>query len=317
MTTPPLASTAQPRSRRRTAARRAPSSSWLRRGGFAKGAMVAPSLVLVGGLVLLPLVLAFYFSFTDWRGAGLTAEWVGFENYARLFASPDFAEAVGVTVFIAVATTIALNVVGLALALLLHRSGAITSLYRSIFFFPMVLSPLIVGFLWRTLLDYRGVINSLLASAGVGPIEFLGTPEFALLSVTGVIIWQSLGFNMVLYLAGLQNIPRSLLEAALVDGAGAWRSFWHVTLPLLAPVVTVNIVSVFIFNMREYDRIKAVTDGGPGGSTQTLAYKIINEAFNLGFLGRGSAYAVILMVAVGAVAGLLIWLLRKREKDVL
>lgn len=277
--------------------------------------MSAPAIILVCVFIAAPLALAFYFSFTDWKGAGNNATFIGFENYERIFTSATFGRAAYVTIFIAIVTTLALNVVGLLLATLLHRTGAITSIYRSIFFFPMVLSPIIVGFLWKTLLDYRGVVNTMITDVGLPPIEFLGNPTLALSSVTWVIIWQSLGFNMVLYLAGLQNIPKSLLEAAVVDGAGPWRVFRSVTLPLLAPVVTINIVSVFIFNMREYDRIKAVTDGGPGGATQTLAYKILNEAFSLGLLGRGSAYAVVLMVGVAIVAGILIYFLRKRESD--
>jgi multiple sugar transport system permease protein/raffinose/stachyose/melibiose transport system permease protein len=275
--------------------------------------MATPAVVLVAGLVAAPLALALVYSFTDWRGSGFDANFVGFENYSRLLGAPEFTRAVGVTLFIAVVTTLALNVLGLALAVLLTRAGVGSSIYRSIFFFPMVLSPLIVGFLWRTLLDYGGVVNNTITGLGFDRIEFLGKPDNALWSVTFVIVWQSVGFNMVLYIAGLQNIPRSLLDAAQLDGAGPWRTFSSVTLPLLAPVITVNVVSVFIFNMREYDRIRAVTDGGPGGATQTLAYKIIAEGFNLGFLGRGSAYSVILMISVGLVAALLVVLLRRRE----
>jgi len=286
-----------------------------RRGNLARAGMVSPALFLVTVLIAIPLCMAVYFSLTDWKGVGLNAKFVGLKNYAQLFQDPAFARAAFVTVFIAVVTTFVLNVVGLTLASLLHHSGALTSFYRSVFFFPMVLSPLIVGFLWRTLLDYHGVVNSFLGQFGVGPIEFLGNPTLALWSVTGVIVWQSIGFNMVLYLAGLQNIPKSLLEAAYVDGASAWTAFRRITMPLLAPVITINVVSVFIFNMREYDRIRSVTDGGPGGATQTLAYKVINEAFNLGLLGRGSAYAVVLMVAVALVAAVLIVFLRRREAD--
>lgn len=296
---------------------RRPFRSAGRRSGqtVSKVLMSGPAIILVCVFLAAPLLLAFYFSFTDWKGAGNNATFIGFENYERIFTSATFGRATYVTVFIAIVTTVALNVVGLLLAMLLHRTGAITSIYRSIFFFPMVLSPIIVGFLWKTLLDYRGVVNTLITDIGLPPIEFLGNPALALSSVTWVIIWQSLGFNMVLYLAGLQNIPKSLLEAAVVDGAGPWRVFRSVTLPMLAPVVTINIVSVFIFNMREYDRIKAVTDGGPGGATQTLAYKILNEAFSLGLLGRGSAYAVVLMVGVAIVASVLIYFLRKRERE--
>ena len=288
-----------------------------RRSGqtVSKVLMSGPAIILVCVFLAAPLLLAFYFSFTDWKGAGNNATFIGFENYERIFTSATFGRATYVTVFIAIVTTVALNVVGLLLAMLLHRTGAINSIYRSSFFFPMVLSPIIVGFLWKTLIDYRGVVNTLITDIGLPPIEFLGNPALALSSVTWVIIWQSLGFNMVLYLAGLQNIPKSLLEAAVVDGAGPWRVFRSVTLPMLAPVVTINIVSVFIFNMREYDRIKAVTDGGPGGATQTLAYKILNEAFSLGLLGRGSAYAVVLMVGVAIVASVLIYFLRKRERE--
>ncbi|CAN5137175.1 sugar ABC transporter permease [soil metagenome] len=284
---------------------------------FVRTLMSAPALLMVIVLIAVPLVLSFYFSFTDWRGSGFDANFVGVDNYRRLFDSPGFGRAVAVTLIIAVSSTVLLNVVGLGLALLLNRAGVLTSLYRSIFFLPMVLSPLIVGFLWRTLLDYGGVINQLLGSFGVAPVEFLGKPESALASIIWVIVWQSLGFNMVLYLAGLQNIPRSLVEASVVDGAGPIATFRHVTFPMLAPVLTVNVVSVFIFNMREYDRILAITAGGPGGSTQTLAYRVVTEAFSLGFLGRGSAYAAVLMVSVAIVAGVLITLLRRRERDVL
>lgn len=278
--------------------------------------MAAPAVGLVALLLFLPLAMTFYFSFTDWQGFGFEANWSGLRNYRLMLDDDLFTRSLGVAVFIAVSTTVMLNVGGLFFASLLNHPGRTTVAYRAVFFFPMMLSAVVVGFLWRAMLDYDGIINGLLGRLGVERLEFLGDPNLAVLSIVGVIVWQSIGFSIIIYLAGLQNIPRELLEAARLDGAGRWATYRHITFRMLAPATTVNVVSIFIFNMREYDRIKTITQGAPAGMTQTLAYKVIRDALDLGELGKASAEAASLMMTVGVVSFGLVLLLRRREQDI-
>ena len=185
------------------------------------------------------------------------------------------------------------------------------SLLRMILFYPHVLSALVVGFLWSAILGTTGAVNSFLTGHGARVLPFLSDPAWARASLVAVLVWAGFGVNVVLYVAGLQSVPRSLVEAARIDGASRWGVFRHVTLPSIAPVVTVNVVLSLITLLKTYDLVVSLTAGGPAGQTQTLAYLILWNSFHDARLGFGSAQSVVLMVVTAALA-LAVTRLRRR-----
>ncbi|HLH58452.1 MAG TPA: sugar ABC transporter permease [Streptosporangiaceae bacterium] len=285
-----------------------------RRGGRVHETIMAlPGTVLFAGLIGVPVVLMFVFSFTNWNGLSGEREFNGLSNYAEAFRDPTLLHAYIVSIVIAVAGVVLLDVAGLALAVAVAGPSRANFVYRTVLFYPFILSAVAVGFLWSALLSYGGAANVLLHAFGFAPLQFLGTPTLALASVTLVSVWQLLGFSVVVMVAGLQSVPAELLDAARVDGASRFGTFRHVTLPLIMPTITFNSVIVLVFLLRSYDIVVALTAGGPAGATETVAFKIINDAFSQGQLGYGSAQSVLLialtaLVAFGSIA------LRRRDR---
>jgi len=189
-------------------------------------------------------------------------------------------------------------------------------LLRSLFFAPVALSPLAIGYLWSWVFDPRGALNGILGAVGLSSLErgWLGDPSTVLWTILVVMVWQFSGLAMVLYLAGLQGISPEVYEATLVDGASSWFRFRKVVLPLLAPAITVSATITLIIAMRTFDQIKALTDGGPAGASETLATQIYEQTFSLSRYGYGSAFALLLAVLVAAAALLQLALLRRNEE---
>ena len=277
--------------------------------------MMAPALLVFGVFMILPMIMTFGLSFTP-SGFVPSWEWIGFDNYERVFGSAQARRSLSITVIFAIVTTVALNVLGLAFAHALNHPGRLTIIYRAIVFFPIILSQIVVGFLWRDLLSRRGSINSILDVFGFDPFPFLARPTSALSSLMFVSVWQALGFTMVLYLVALQGIPKDMQEACLIDGASPWQRFRFVTLPMIAPAITVNVMALLIWGMREYDRVKALTDGGPARSTETAAVFIVDEALSRSRLGFSQALAVILLLLVGLTAAVLTRWFQRNERKV-
>ncbi|MFC1433959.1 carbohydrate ABC transporter permease [Streptacidiphilus sp. N1-3] len=262
-------------------------------------AMMAPPLVLVVCLIVVPIVIAVYLSFTDWNGFTTPLHLVGFRNYVRIIHDPAVAHAAFVTLLVTVVGTVACNVLGLGVALLLNRNTRLNAVLRVLVFYPYVVGAVILGFLWSSILGTNGAVNALLGAKHALP--FLSNPTWALATVICVIVWSSFGVNVVLYLAGLQTVPDSVLEAARIDGASAWQTFWRVKLPMLAPTVTVNVVLVVIGLLRVYELILALTRGGPAGETQSFVYNILTSSIDNTQLGYGAAQSVVLMIVIVAV----------------
>lgn len=315
------------RARDRVAARPDPSHPRRRKHGRIRRnrlelfGMTVPAYVIYAGLFLLPAISTFYYSLTSWNGLTLTAEYVGLANFRQILDDPGFTQSIVTTGVIAGVATIALNVLGLTFALLMRAPGKVSTFYRAVVFAPIVLNEVAVGFLWRAILGYDGALNSILGDsadnlgATYEPIEWLGTRNLAVLSVITVIVWQSLGFNIVLYLAGLSRIPADLVEAAMIDGANRWQVFRNVTIPALAPAITINIVYTFIGLLHEYARIQALTAGGPASATTTLSFKIVLDGLQGGRPATASAQAAVLSVATVILALSILAYLRRRESS--
>lgn len=264
--------------------------------------MLTPATALITAFMLVPIMLAAYLSFTDWDGLTPNPKGVGWANYARLFHDADVRQAALVTIVITVVGTLACNAAGLGLALLLNGRSRLNNILRAIVFYPYVVGPIIIGFLWSAILGADGAVASVLLSGHHNPLPFLSDPAWAVGSITAVVVWSQFGVNVVLYLAGLQTVPASLLEAARMDGANRWQTFRAVTWPVLAPSVTVNIVLVLVGLLRVYEIVLALTDGGPAARTSTFAFLILSSSFRSNQLGYGAAQAIALMVVIGALA---------------
>lgn len=274
-----------------------------------------PGLVVYATLVLVPLLLSVYYSFTNRNLLGKSAELVGLQNYIRLLSNETFVGSFAFTAAITVCTLVVVNAVGLAVALLLDKVGRTFFVMRMAFFVPVALSGVVIAFIWSRMLTDNGVLNSGLQAIGLDglALSWLGEPHLAQFSVIVVTIWQSLGLCVVVYLAGLQTIPRELVEAARIDGSSTWQVFRHVTWPLLAPSLTINSTLLLINGFKTYDIPIVLTGTGPGGATATAATEVIRVGFTLNRVGVASAMAVILLVTVGAVTGIVVWFLQRRE----
>lgn len=264
--------------------------------------MVLPATVVFTAFLIIPVAVAIYLSLTDWNGYSANPGIIGLANYAALFSSSKVIGAALVTLMIAAVGTVGLNVIGLAFALLVNGASRVNALFRVILFYPHVLSALVVGFLWSAILGTNGVINNVVTGNGGEVLPFLSDPTWARTSMVVVLVWAGFGVNMILFLAGLQTVSSELVEAAVLDGAGPRQVFRHVTLPALAPVVTVNLVLSLVTLLKTYDLVVSLTGGGPANSTQTVAYLILWDSFHNNLLGFGSAQSVALMVVTGILA---------------
>ncbi|MFD5226218.1 carbohydrate ABC transporter permease [Microbacterium sp. NPDC058342] len=276
--------------------------------------MATPAIVVFLAMFVIPMILACVLSFTNWTGYSLSFDFVGWENYAKAFRNPRSLAAAVFTGIIAVVGTVLCNVVGLAIAALISGPGRSNTILRTIFFYPYVISALIIGFLWSAMLAPQGAVNGLLTSVGLPDLPFLTDPSFAKASVIFTIVWSHFGFNMILFLAGIKSVPAEYYEAATVDGASRWQQFRAITVPLIAPVFTVNIVLTLVGLLKAYDVVLSLTDGGPAGSTQTIVYQILKDSFANSALGFGAAQSIVLLI-VTAVIGLGVTLVRRRAEQ--
>ncbi|MCZ7422106.1 sugar ABC transporter permease [Verrucosispora sp. WMMA2121] len=264
----------------------------------------APALLLFAFVVLVPSARGVYYAFTDWDGLSPDLAFVGLGNFVDITRDPTARQAIWHTLVIAVSITIIQNGIGLLLALGVNTVIKSRNVLRVFLFAPAVVTPIVTAYLWRNLLGPDGAVNSLLAAVGLGSWQqdWLGDPEMALWSVVAVIVWQFAGYSMVIFLAGLQSVPKELYEAAAIDGTGPVRRFWSVVRPQLAPAITINLMLSIIGGIKLFDQVYALTGGGPGHATDTISTLIYKEAFTLGEFGYSIALAVVLTIIVAVVS---------------
>ncbi|CAH1209576.1 Melibiose/raffinose/stachyose import permease protein MelD [Paenibacillus plantiphilus] len=277
---------------------------------------ILPSFLLYTIFVIWPTLSSINLSFTSWDGINPEVRYIGFENFKEIWESTRVHNALKNTIILAVALVILENIVALGLAILVDKVRWCRNLFRSIFYFPVLMSGIIMGFIWMIILNYNfGVFNQLLEKIGLGSwkLDWLGDPDFALWAIILSTVWKAAGYYMIIYLAGLQGIPQELLEAASIDGAGRWKQFIHITFPLLAGATTVCVMLSMIGSLKLFDQIAVMTNGGPGFSTETLTYIIYRVAFGEGRQGFGTALSLVLFAIILIVSLIQIKLLRKRE----
>ena len=276
-----------------------------------------PAILVYLVVVIYPSLAGAVYAFTDWSGVGGSAKWIGLENFRKLFSDDQSVGALRNTVLLTIFIVVVQNAVGLALALGVHAHLKSKYALRAIFFAPVVLSQVVIAFLWKYLLnpDPDSGINALLGLVGLSSLQqdWLGNPSLALWAVGFTVVWQYAGYSMVIFLAGLQGVPRELEEAAAIDGAGRWMRLRKVVLPLLAPAVTINLMLSTIGGLKLFDQVFAITQGGPGYSTETLSTLIYKQAFVFGSYGYSTAVALVLAILVAAVSLVQLKILRGRE----
>jgi len=260
------------------------------------------------------MVSSLWVSLHDWNLVS-PMEWVGLDNYADLLTSGDTWRVLGNTLFYIVGYLPLVYVGGLGLAMLLNRAFKGRTIFRAAYFLPVITSWVVVALVWQWLLNpSNGLVNQLIEPVLTGINGILGTeltppgwwtdPQWAMPSVILASAWKDLGFVMVILLAGLQSIPGEVLEAARVDGAGGWKRFWHITLPLLSPSTFFVVVISLINGFQVFDQVYVMTGGGPSGASQVVVGQIYDLTFRYGRAGDASALSWILFVLILIVTAL-------------
>jgi raffinose/stachyose/melibiose transport system permease protein len=260
---------------------------------------IAPASIFFGFFLLLPVLAVVAMAFTSWSGFDIAAVgWNGVHNFGTLGRDTVFAEALWHTVLFVVLSTVFLNAFGLGLALVVDSRVRGHDFLRVAMFLPLGISPVVTAVLWQQLLGPYGFVNSLLENVlGVThrPIGFLGTPNLAFATVIAAAIWQYSGYNMLLYYAGLQTLPRERMEAAAIDGARALSRIRWVVVPHLRPIMAVAIVLNLIGGWKVFDLVYVLTQGGPNRSTEVLSTYLYQQAFSFNSLGYASAIALVII----------------------
>jgi multiple sugar transport system permease protein/sn-glycerol 3-phosphate transport system permease protein len=276
--------------------------------------LLGPNLLLFTIFTYWPLIYNFYLSFVRWNFLRPTKPFVGLDNYIRIFTDSQFWTIVFNTFTFTVCSVALTLLIGLGLALLINQPLRYRNVARAVVFSPVIMSGAVVAVVWSYIFDPRyGLMNELLQLIGLRSPDWLADPFWAMPAVIIVYVWKNLGYAVVIYLAGLQGIPRELYDAARVDGAGAWDRFWHVTLPGLSPVAFFLSVTSILACFQSFDIIKVLTDGGPANATNVLIFHL----YELGFVKYDAGEAgVVAMVLFGIMLVLTIIQLRYLEQRV-
>jgi len=271
--------------------------------------LLAPALLFVSAMALFPLVYSFVLGFREWKLARSVTpgDWVGFQNYWYLLTDdPDFLEAMRVTAVFVVSNVSATLLVALGAALLLNKAGRINTFARVLLILPFVMSPALVGISFRFFLNGEyGIVHHLIGLVFPSMVDtvWLADSTLAMVAVVAADVWHWAPYMTLVMLGGLASIPKETEEAARVDGASAWAVFRDVTLPQLLPVISVVLVLKTVFALKAFDIIYTLSNGGPGRSTQTLAYFVYETAFNYYDMGYAAAAAYILTAMLLVASG--------------
>lgn len=274
--------------------------------------IVLPMLALFFTFHTFSFLKGIFYSFTNWKGYG-TWDFVGFSNYAKLWSDGAIGDAYGFTFKYAICATILVNVLSLLLALALNANIRMKNIMKAIYFLPYMLSTLIVSFIFNFI--FSSVLPQLGESLDIGWLSanILGQEKIAWIGILIVGVWQAVAFNTIIYLSGLQTVDRDIYEASSIDGAGKWVTFRKITFPLIAPFFTINMVLCVKNFLMVFDQIIAMTNGGPGTSTQSISVLIYKQGFSGSQYAYQSANAVLFFLVVMAISLFQTKILEKRE----
>jgi len=276
--------------------------------------MYLPAVLIMSAFIFYPFIQGIHISFTNWDGYSQQYEMVGLEQYRRLLNDPVVLRTIGNTFIYGCGSTLLQNVLGLAYALFLDQKIRGKGLVRTIVYLPIIISPLIMGYICYFLFQYDGgAANDILHVLGRAPLDWLSNGTAAVWIITLVNTYQYMGISMVIYLEGLQAIPKEYLEAAALDGASGWSRFRQVTVPLLMPAITISVVYNVIGGLKLFDVIIAMTNGGPGNASQSLSTMMYNLYFAREDAGYAAALGNVMFLIITVVGLGLLRYLRRRE----
>lgn len=278
--------------------------------------LTIPALTLYFLFFVVPVLAGLFMAFTDWDiNRILEPEFNGLENFKSIFSDDRFLKSFINTILFALVTMFLKMAFGLLLALALVKPLWLKGFYRTVFFFPSVLSIVVIGIIFTSVLQMDGLFNQILGLFGLQhEINWLGEPNTAMLSVMFIDIWQLSGLTAMFFIAGLQAIPNEFYEAAKIDGASSFSQFKNITIPLLAPSFTITLTLGLVGGLKVFAQVFVLTNGGPGFSTQVLSTYIYQD-FGAGLLGRSSAMSLVLTVLVAIITIVLNKFLRDREVE--
>ena len=270
--------------------------------------IAVPILLLFFAFNTLPLIKGFMYSFTNFRGYGSKFDWVGWRNYIDLFTDTRVGNSYWFTFKLALVATILINIISLAMALALNAKIRFKSFLRGLYFVPNILGALVVAYIFSYIFTY--ILPALTHTASM-----LANKNLAWIAIVIVCAWQSIAMNTLIYISGLQTVPEDVYEAAAIDGATGWTRFKHITLPLIMPFVTINMVLCMKNNLMVFDQIMALTKGGPAQSTESISFLIYNNGMGGGQFGFQSANAVIFFIVIVVISVLQLKYLNKKEEQ--
>jgi multiple sugar transport system permease protein len=274
---------------------------------------ILPAYIIYLAFLLLPMLAALGLSFAQMDRISWDIEWVGFENFEWILSDPRFWKTFRNTFYFISMAVIGNVGLGLLIALALDRAipAPILYLLRLAYFLPVLVSLAFVSFIWKFLYSTDlGVINYFLRQVGLSNVPWLTSSSIAMLSVVIMDVWKNMGFFIIIFLAALQGVPRTLMEAASIDGAKGWTVLRRIKIPYIAPVILFCITYATIGGLQVFDSIKILTDGGPGDATRSVVMYMVSEAFNVGDLGTGAASAMILFLTISIVVAVQFGLVR-------
>jgi raffinose/stachyose/melibiose transport system permease protein len=272
-----------------------------------------PGLCLFMFAVFVPLVMGAGYSFTNWDGLSRTVHYIGWDNYVRAFSDSDLWIVLVNTFKYAVIVTLLVNMISLVLALFLDSYLKFKNAFRTIFFLPGVISIVLSGFIWKY--NYSIGFPSLFKMFGLNITSPLGDPNYALFGLILIAVWQGIGAPMIIYIAGLQGVSGELVESAKIDGANTAQTFFHITLPLIAPSITINMLLVLTGSLKVFDLVYVTTKGGPAFSTEVISTFIYNNSFANFQAGYGTALSMIFFLILVLVTIVQISIFRRREVE--
>ncbi|WP_010268170.1 carbohydrate ABC transporter permease [Paenibacillus senegalensis] len=287
------------------------TSQWLQQIVF-----VGPALVFFSLIVLIPFAMSMYYSFTEWNGVTSQVRWVGLDNFRRiLLEDKEFRDSFWFTIRFTLAAVLLTNLVGFGLALLLTQKLKARNPLRTIFFLPNVIGGLLLGFIWQFIFVRGFSTIGELTQIGFFQLPWLGDSLTGFWALVIVSVWHGAGYLMVIYIAGLSNVPKDLVEAARIDGATRWQLLRAVLVPLIMPSVTVCLFLAISWAFKMFDLNLSLTGGGPYGSTRSVALNIYEEAFRNNRYGLGTAKAFLFFIAVSLITLLQVTYTKKKEVE--
>ncbi len=284
-----------------------------------KTIFLAPAVAVCLVFMVVPGIMEFYLSLTDWNGISSVYNYIGFRNFRQIFDDRVFYLALRNTLIYSFLVVLLQHTFSLAMAVIINRGIKGQRFYKTVLFIPCLLSSIVVGLAFNFIYNpINGQLNFMLGKLGLVSLaktNWLGDPKIALFSIIFVSVWQFVGYCMSIYMAGLKGIPKEIIEAAGVDGAGNWHMFRHIEFPSIAPAFTINTVLSIIGTLKAFEVVYAMTGGGPGNATDVIATYIYKVGFSSSRMGYGTAVSLILFLMIVVISFIQVKILKARENE--